>query len=195
MAGLLRLEVREFRDLTRWRWVLTDASGAFVADHEVRLNPDDWQFEAFADLPGTCAGTSAPDRRRRTRHGSSARSASGSGRRCSGRSAPRCCAGGPQRCGSWCRRGAGRCCSGRWSWRTWAASRSSVQDVTLVMEAGADGSGSTPVGERLRVLGLFSLPEGGQPLNLRRERHALVRLIRGSPRPGRPPTCGCCSTG
>jgi len=35
----LRLEVREFRDLARWRWMLLDdASGALVADHEVRLN-------------------------------------------------------------------------------------------------------------------------------------------------------------
>ena len=40
-------------------------------------------------------------------------------------------------------------------------------------------AGVAPVGERLRVLGLFSLPEGGRPLNLRRERHALVRLIEG----------------
>ena len=71
-----------------------------------------------------------------------------------------------------------------------------VQDVTLVMQAGADdhaadypgssaggtqaGKGAAiPVGGRLRVLGLFSLPEGGQPLNLRRERHSLVKLIRG----------------
>ncbi len=29
------------------------------------------------------------------------------------------------------------------------------------------------------MLGLFSLPEGGQPLNLRRERYSLVRLITG----------------
>ncbi len=46
----LRLEVREFRDLTRWRWVLTDAAGSFLADHEVRLDPASWEFEAFADL-------------------------------------------------------------------------------------------------------------------------------------------------
>ena len=54
-----------------------------------------------------------------------------------------------------------------------------VQDVTLVMETDPGGGAGTaaPVGERLRVLGLFSLPEGGQSLNLRRERYALVRLI------------------
>jgi hypothetical protein len=56
-----------------------------------------------------------------------------------------------------------------------------VQDVTFVMQVGGEETASRagPVGDRLRVLGLFSLPEGGQPLNLRRERHALVRLLRG----------------
>jgi hypothetical protein len=54
-----------------------------------------------------------------------------------------------------------------------------ARDVTLVMQTAADDSSdATLVRDRLRVLGLFSLPEGGQPLNLRRERHALVQLIR-----------------
>jgi hypothetical protein len=48
----LRLEVREFRDLTRWRWVLTRPGGTLVADHEVRLDERCWQYEAFADLLG-----------------------------------------------------------------------------------------------------------------------------------------------
>jgi hypothetical protein len=64
VAGLLRLEAREFRDRTRWRWVLTDASEAFVADHEVRLDPAEWQFEAFTDLPAYLRWHTAPDRRR-----------------------------------------------------------------------------------------------------------------------------------
>lgn len=55
----------------------------------------------------------------------------------------------------------------------------SVQEVTLVVQPGGNDSalGRPPVGERLRVLGLFSLPEGGQPLSLRRERQALVGLL------------------
>ena len=54
-----------------------------------------------------------------------------------------------------------------------------AQNVTLVMQHGADGSvpAVVPVSERLRVLGLFSMPAGGRPLNLRRERQALVRLF------------------
>jgi hypothetical protein len=64
MAGL-RLEVRDFADLTRWRWTLIDeATGAFLAGHEVRLDPGDWQFRAFGDLTGYLSWHVAPDRRR-----------------------------------------------------------------------------------------------------------------------------------
>ena len=35
-----------------------------------------------------------------------------------------------------------------------------------------------PVGERMRMLAVFSLPEGAGALNLRRERHALTELVR-----------------
>jgi hypothetical protein len=45
--------------------------------------------------------------------------------------------------------------------------------------------GPVPGTLQLRVLGLFSLPDGGQPLNLRRERHSLVQLIRGIAANGR----------
>jgi hypothetical protein len=61
---VLRLEVRGFRDLTRWRWVLVDEAGAFVADHEVRLDASSWQYEAFGDLAGYLSWHVAPDRRR-----------------------------------------------------------------------------------------------------------------------------------
>ena len=52
-----------------------------------------------------------------------------------------------------------------------------VQDVTLVMDTGPPAGRSAPMGDRLRVLGLFSLPEGRRPLNLRHERYELVKLI------------------
>ena len=53
------------------------------------------------------------------------------------------------------------------------------------MDAGSAESAVRPIGERLRVLGLFSLPEGGQTLNLHRERHSLVQLIKGIARGGK----------
>jgi hypothetical protein len=64
VAGELWLEVRDYTGPASWRWVLTDGAGAFIADHEVRLDPRDWQFEAFADLAGYLSWHVAPDRRR-----------------------------------------------------------------------------------------------------------------------------------
>ena len=56
-----------------------------------------------------------------------------------------------------------------------------VHGVTLVMQIGDERSAGVkrPVGARLRMLGLFSLPEGGGggALNLRRERFELARLV------------------
>ncbi len=61
--GELRLEVREFESLTRWRWALTTPGGALVADHEVRLDAGCWQYEAFGDLLSYLHWHAAPDRR------------------------------------------------------------------------------------------------------------------------------------
>jgi len=193
VAELLRLEVREFTDLTRWRWVLTDASGAFVTDHEVRLNRAYWQLEAFADLPLYLRWHTAPDRRA----ADEARTIGEVG----------------EWIGAWVlgavgaallerrpavvhvvvppeavSRGAGTLLSRPLELAHVDGKPLSVQDVTLVMELSSGGTtsrgadcapGVAPVGERLRVLGLFSLPDGPRPLNLRRERQGLVRLIEG----------------
>ncbi|MBO0820914.1 MAG: CHAT domain-containing protein, partial [Nocardiopsaceae bacterium] len=54
------------------------------------------------------------------------------------------------------------------------------RDITLVMApCGADTAIEKTKGERLRVLGLFSLPEGERPASLRRARHGLVKLLGG----------------
>jgi len=58
----LRLEVRDFADQARWRWVLTGPGGAFLADQQVRLDVGCWQFEAFTDLLGYLTWHVAPDR-------------------------------------------------------------------------------------------------------------------------------------
>src|SRR5438552_12864360 len=49
-ADALRLEVAEFADPNRWRWRLTTAQGAFLADHQVALDPADQLYQAFVDL-------------------------------------------------------------------------------------------------------------------------------------------------
>jgi hypothetical protein len=179
-----RLEAREFQSLARWRWVLTGPGGEFLADHEVRLDANDWRFGAFTDLLGYLRWHVAPDQRVedearivaelgewiRTQVLGPVAEALDRARSATVRVVvpdtppeARALVFRPLELGH---------VRGR---------PLAIQDVTLVMQVGADDAagGAQPVGDRLRVLGLFSLPTGGQPLNLRRERHALVRLLRG----------------
>ena len=47
----LRLEVPEYTSASEWRWLLTDvATGRFLADHEVCLEPASSQFESSTHL-------------------------------------------------------------------------------------------------------------------------------------------------
>jgi hypothetical protein len=62
VRGVLRLEARDYDGPTRWRWVLTDTSGVFIADHEVRLDARSWYYEAFTDLQHYISRHTAPDR-------------------------------------------------------------------------------------------------------------------------------------
>jgi hypothetical protein len=61
-----------------------------------------------------------------------------------------------------------------------------LQDVTFVMQVGKDRPPPKPTGDRLPVLGVFSLPVEGQPLDLRRQRYSLEQqfkllMANGSP--------------
>lgn len=48
---VLRLEVQHFQDAANWEWTLTDAAGRFVAVHRVRLDPADQEYQAMTQLP------------------------------------------------------------------------------------------------------------------------------------------------
>jgi hypothetical protein len=178
----LRLEAREYTSLTRWRWVLTDSSGAFLADHEVRLDPASWEFEAFADLRGYLQWHCAPDQRAQDEARIVAEAGAWIGSAVLG----------PAICAALVRRRPATVRvvvppdAAELLYRPLELAHANgkplaVQDVTLVMDAGDGASPDRiePAGERLRVLGLFSLPEGSRALNLRRERAGLVRLVRG----------------
>ena len=188
--GELRLEACEFESLTRWRWVLTAPGGSLIADHEVRLDAGCWQFEAFTDLLGYLSWHVAPDRRIEDEARIVAEVGEWIGTEVFGAVASALVKerpatvrvivpAEPTEAQSLLFRPLELAHVG--------GKPLSVQDVTLVMQPGGDAGtrGAAPVGNRLRVLGLFSLPEGGQPLNLRRERHALVRLITGIAAGGR----------
>jgi hypothetical protein len=185
-TGELRLEVRDYEDLTRWRWVLTDGDGTFLADHEVRLDTSDWQYEAFTDLLGYLSWHVAPDRVAADRARITGELGQWITAEVFGDLATRLTGASPATVLVTLPPDA-----------AWLAFRPlelahtggkplAAHGITLVLDTGASRAGrKAPVSDRLRVLGLFSLPEGGQPLNLRRERQALVTLIHGIDATGR----------
>lgn len=46
----LRLTLTDYQGPTRWRWVLSDDAGRFLADHEIRLDPTSREYRGFCDL-------------------------------------------------------------------------------------------------------------------------------------------------
>ena len=188
--GEFRLEAREFQDLTRWRWALTGPGGSLVADHEVRLDAGCWQFEAFTDLLGYLTWHVASDRRVEDEARIVAEVGAWIGEQVLGPVAGAIVGVRPATVRVIVPAEPAEAQSLLFRPLELAHVEGkplSLQDVTLVMQPSVrDGApGAAPVGKRLRVLGLFSLPEGGQPLNLRRERHALVKLLTGIAAGGR----------
>ena len=181
----LTMTVTDYASPSRWRWILTGPDGHLVADHDVRLDESSWQYEAFSGLYGYLRVHVVPDRRLQREAEIVAEVAAWAGREVLGpvgdalleaaRTGPvtvrvivpeeppaaRQVAYLPLELAD----GAGKPLA--------------IQGVTLVMQAGprSQGTRKAAVGERLRVLALFSAPDGQRPLSLRRERTALVRLF------------------
>jgi hypothetical protein len=181
----LRLEIAEFTDANHWRWRLTDADGNFLADHTVALDPTDPKYQALFDLPAYLRHFSAPDKRdedeRRLLQEVGAWIGQtvlgpGIGEKILGHGFPPIVV------------------------RVVVPERAeqllvipleiahargkplALQGVSLVFEAPPDPDTAppeaAPIGDRLRLLALFSLPPAGSPLNLRRERQMLQALVR-----------------
>ena len=181
MAGLLRLAVVDWAGLDRWRWVLTDAAGTLIADHEVRLDATCWQHEAFTDLVGYLSWNVTPDQRVRDEARITGELGAWIEAQVLGPVAAALASAAPATVRVALPQDAAWLAFRPLELAHAGGSPLAAQDVTLVMDTGA-GAGAhmgrkAPMGDRLRVLGLFSLPAGGKPLNLRRERQALVRLM------------------
>jgi tetratricopeptide (TPR) repeat protein len=180
-VAVLRLAVVDWSGPDGWRWVLTDAAGTLIAGHEVRLDAACWQYEAFTDLLGYLSWNVAPDQRVLDEARVTGDLGAWIGAQVLGPVAAAVAGLAPATVRVVLSQDA-----------AWLAFRPlelahaggkplAAQDVTLVMDTGT-GTGAhadrkAPMGDRLRVLGLFSLTAGGKPLNLRRERQSLVRLI------------------
>jgi hypothetical protein len=182
------LEALDFESPTHWRWRLSDSTGIFLADHVVNVDSSAWQFEAFADLQRYLRSHAAPDRRLASEAELVAQVGDWVADRMLGPVAGVLAQ----------RRGPVRLIFGDgssptgpatdglrglafWPWelarvggRTLAAQR--VTFVTDLFPERSSGA-KRDVGDQLRVLGVFSLPEDVGALNLRKERYALARLV------------------
>ena len=181
-VAVLRLEAADFQGGARWRWVLTGPGGKFLADHQVDLDTGRWEFEAFTDLQGYLRRYVAPDQRLAQEAGILARVGAWAGEQVLGPVGAAMVAARP----AVVRVVVPEDPPEAGGLLFWPLELAHVQGrplasrgVTLVMQRGAEvvGPDVVPVAGRLRVLGLFSLPAGGRPLNLRRERQALVAMF------------------
>src|SRR5262245_34938679 len=175
----LRLEVTSFTDVAHWRWRLTDAHGAFKADHEVALNQTDSAYDAFSDLYGYLRYHAAPDRLLEHEAEIVAWLGRWIGAQVLGpvgaaivEHAPvtvRVCL--PEEATGLLYR--------PFELGYINGAPLAVQEVSFVFDVAArPASGrKTDMGDRLRMLAVFSLPTDASALGLRRERHALRKLI------------------
>ena len=185
----VRLEVRDFQSLASWRWVLTDEIGGYLADHEVQLDPASWQFEAFTDLARYLSWHTAPDVAASDEARIIAELGAWIGAEVLGSVAGVLAEQRPVTVHVMLPEAARSLLQLPLELAHADGEPLALRDITLVWDTNGDrryGSTSAdPVGERLRVLGLFSLPAGGQPLNVRRERYSLVTMIEGIAATGR----------
>ncbi len=174
---MLRLEVLDYAGPMRWRWRLTDTGGAFVADHQVDLDGVGWELEAFTDLRGYLRWNAAPDRRVQSEAELTTRLGCWITDRVLG----------PVAAALAQRRQPVRLEvpgeAAVLAYRPWelaqvkgrplAAHRVGFITVALPHQP----LEKTAVGQRLRMLAVFSLPEDAGALNLRKERYELARLV------------------
>jgi hypothetical protein len=186
MSNALTLTVSDYESPTRWRWVLTQGAGVFVADHAVNLNVSGLEYRGFSDLPRYLRDFSRNRNERvllrevgtwmsQTIFGGLVKSLRA--RRAAPVTVIRVVV--PAAAQDLVFRPFELA---RLDEKTLADSglRFVYEVAPLAAEPGAvDGSREDKTtGAELRILAIFSLPTGQKPLSLRRERHELTRLLR-----------------
>jgi tetratricopeptide (TPR) repeat protein len=177
----LRLRVEGFQDAEHWRWLLQDSQGKFVADHRVALDTTESEYQGFVDLAGFLRDRAVPDRRLASEAELVDRVGGWVGKQVLGEAVGRAIvAESPVVV-----RVALPVDADVLLYRPLELAHVdgqplAVQDVSLVFEVDGEalGAAKQPIGERLRMLAVFSLPTGGTALALRRERYSLTQLVR-----------------
>jgi tetratricopeptide (TPR) repeat protein len=178
VTGPLLLQARDYSDSAHWTWRLDSPEGTLIADHEVRLDVTSWQFEALADLPGYLSWHVAPDRRAQDEDRILTELGDWIGTQVLGPIGSALLRQRPATVQVSMPAGVGSATAlppflplelARVDGRPLGLSR-----ISFVWQTARRGRPRRDTGGRLRALGLFSIPEAGQALNLRQEQHSLV---------------------
>jgi tetratricopeptide (TPR) repeat protein len=175
----LLMRAVDVRGHTSWRWLLADEAGSTLAYHEVALDEGDAAYPAFRDLAGHVRWNADPDRRASSEAEIISQLGQWAGRHVLGeRIARALVAASPVTVRVRVPADAAFLCSYPLELAHAAGVPLVRHGVTIVWEAGGEEAAhpKQPVGDRLRVLALFSLPTGHTMLALRRERYELERL-------------------
>lgn len=171
---LLTLSAKEFTVSgtgVRWHWRLVNPAGALVADFPVRLDQASWEYQALTDLyRWLCAH---PDEEAEKILGKVGEWLTGTilGAVATALAKARPCA-----VRVW-QEGAPLDVAGLPLELALVDGKPlAAQNVSFVMAGSGPPQRPAAAGSPLRVLGLFSLPDGAQSLNLRKERFELERL-------------------
>lgn len=176
----VRLEVLEYRGLTRWRWRLTGPTGAFLADHAVDLDESDAEYEGFEDLYAYVQAFADVDDSLASEAQLVARVGRWIGEGVLGPVGEALVDLAPVVARVAVPTGAEALLYRPLELGHVRGQPLATQDVSLVFEPAASAQATEqkrPVGRRLRLLGLFSLPVDENALALRHERYALSRLV------------------
>jgi hypothetical protein len=178
----LILEVADYQGPTQWYWRLTEAGGRFLGDHEAKLNPRDAEYAGFLDLYGYLKQNASPFNRRAEEARLVEEVGAWIGREVLGPLGEVILQAGtpsvvrvvippePEAAGLLYRPLELAHAQGK---------PLAVQDVSLVFEITGDQAPVVmrEVGQKLRMLAVFSVPTTATALNLRQERHQLKRMI------------------
>ncbi|MER7051792.1 CHAT domain-containing protein [Streptomyces sp. NPDC000351] len=187
----LLLEAHDVAGPDRWRWELTGPDGGVLARHTVRLDPGSSRYEAFLDLPGHVRRHAAPDERTVRERQIVREVGEWIGTEILGPVGPALAAAAPAVVRVVVPADARRLLYVPLELAHVRGRPLALRNVSLVMRLGTGRTGHpvrapAPDGERpVRVLALFSMPEGERALNLRRERVGLARLFADAARAGR----------
>jgi hypothetical protein len=174
----LLLEVTEYADLAHWRWRLTEEGGAFVADHQVSLDTAAVEYQRFVDLHGFLQHRADPGNRLASEADLVDRVGRWLGEQTLGKIGPALVERSPVTVRVRVPLGAEALLQRPFELAHVDGKPLALQDVSLVFEAAGGVVGSrAPVGERLRMLAVFSVSTDVSALALRRERYRLSRLV------------------